>query len=200
MLRHFSEVQKISFDIIRAEYLQCRKPWIIGYSGGKDSSALVKLVFNVLRTIKDFSVPITIVYCDTAVEIPVIRTYVWQVLTSLSLEIKEANLPIKIKIAIPELKDRYFVKVIGRGYPTPTNKFRWCTDRLRINPVQKIVKELSKDGSLILLGVRKGESLERDRIIVKHSSDSEYFLSQSNYPNSKIFSPIINYSVNDVWD
>lgn len=195
-----NQIQYSSYEIIRDEYNKSDKPWIIGFSGGKDSSALVKIVFNALKTLKKFKTPITIVYCDTGVEIPIVRFYALKVLTGLFQEAKKENLPFDIKVAIPKLKDRYFVKVIGRGYPTPTNKFRWCTDRLRINPVQDVVKNISSNGSLVLLGIRKGESQERDRIIDKNKTSSEYILDQVSTSNAKIFSPIINYTLNDVWD
>ena len=194
-------IQYNSFEVIRDQYDKTDRPWIIGFSGGKDSSALVKIVFNVLKTLRRLHNPIIIVYCDTGVEIPVVRFYALKVLTGLYQEAKQEKLPIGIKVAIPKLKDRFFVKVIGRGYATPTNKFRWCTDRLRINPVQAIVKNISSnEGSIVLLGIRKGESQERDKIIDRNKTDSLYILDQVGVSSTKIFSPIMNYTLNDVWD
>jgi DNA sulfur modification protein DndC len=102
-------------------------------------------------------------------------------------------------MAVPKLKDRYFVKVIGQGYPPPTNKFRWCTDRLRIDPVKEILNSQREQQRLVLLGVRKGESTNRDKVIAKHETDDSHYYRQSGDANSLIFSPIIDYSVKDVW-
>jgi len=138
-----------------------------------------------------------VIYCDTGVEIPVISNYVKTTLAALKKEADFYKLPLAFTIAKPRLDDRYFVKVIGRGYPPPTNIFRWCTDRLRINPVKSVIAK--NDSSIVLLGVRVGESQERDKTINKHSTNSKYYLNQNTSAKTKIFSPIINYTVQDVW-
>src|SRR5690242_16136022 len=114
-------------NLIKEEYLKDDSPWYVGYSGGKDSSAVLTLVFNALLDIERHHKPIEVIYCDTGVEIPTISKYVKVTLKALEEESASSNLPLKYKIAKPKLDDRYFVKVIGRGYPPPTNIFRWCT-------------------------------------------------------------------------
>ncbi|MBL3657733.1 phosphoadenosine phosphosulfate reductase domain-containing protein [Fulvivirga sediminis] len=171
-------------------------PWFLGYSGGKDSSALLKLVIIALSELTSYHKEITVIYCDTGVENPVITDYVYQTFENLKSECLKLCLPIKYKIAVPKLDDRFFVKVIGRGYPTPTNIFRWCTDKMRINPVKQIIDVHPK--ATVLLGIRNGESKQRDRTISKHSK-SEYYLSQSGSKRNQIFSPIINHSIKDIW-
>ena len=185
-----------SIDIIKQEYSKDDCPWYLGYSGGKDSSALLKLLIISLSQLESYHKDVTIIYCDTGVENPIITEYVYQTFEKLKLECKTLQLPLKFKIAIPKLDDRFFVKVIGRGYPTPTNIFRWCTDKLRINPVKQIIDEHPE--ATVLLGIRKGESEQRDRTISKHSK-SEYYLNQNSSSTNQIFSPIINHSIKDVW-
>ncbi len=182
---------------IKEEYLRNDVPWYVGFSGGKDSSAVLKLLFSALLEIDLPRKPVEVIYCDTGVEIPTIAHYVKRTLKSLKSEARSLQLPIKFTVAKPRLEDRYFVKVIGRGYPPPTNVFRWCTDRLRINPVKEIINQESC--SMVLLGVRLGESNERDRTIKKHKTEDPYFLNQASSTKTAIFSPIINYSVKDVW-
>ncbi len=184
-------------QLIVKEYQRDDTPWYIGYSGGKDSSALLVLTFNALLTLKEYHKPVTIVYCDTGVEIPTITDYVYQTLDHLEKESFKYNLPFIIKVAKPKLDDRYFVKVIGRGYPPPTNIFRWCTDRLRINPINTIIDK--NRNAIVLLGVRNGESAERDKIISKHSTNVDYYLNQKTSSKVKIFSPVLNYTVKDIW-
>ncbi|MDP1814573.1 MAG: phosphoadenosine phosphosulfate reductase family protein [Leadbetterella sp.] len=186
-----------TLELIRAEYLKDNTPWYIGYSGGKDSSALLTLVINSLYNLKHFPRPVTVIYCDTGVENPIITEYVYKTFKSLKKECNELSIPINFKIVKPDIKDRFFVKVIGKGYPTPTNIFRWCTKSLRINPVKKIID--STQNAIVLLGVRAGESVERDRTISKHKHANNYYLKQGTSTSKIIFAPILNYSIKDVW-
>jgi DNA sulfur modification protein DndC len=175
-------------------------PWFVGYSGGKDSSAVLTLVFNALLEIQRKHKPVGVVYCDTGVEIPPISRYVTRTLKAIQRESRAVGIPLRVTVAKPRLDDRYFVKVIGRGYPPPTNIFRWCTDRLRINPVKNIIEANGRCGrSIVLLGVRLGESIERDRTIRRHNTKAKYYLNQGGSTTTQIFSPIIDYSVIDVW-
>ena len=187
-------------DRITTEYGKSSESWYLGFSGGKDSTALLKLTFRALEQAKKPKKPITVVYCDTGVEIPIVRSLVLRTLNGICREARELKLPITTKVVSPQLQDRYFVKVIGRGYPSPTNKFRWCTDRLRINPVQALFKMEKGKRHVILLGIRQGESPERDRTIARYRTDSDCFFRQSGSDNSLIFGPIINYDSDAVWE
>jgi len=184
-------------DLIKREYLKDQTPWYIGYSGGKDSSALLVLVINALFGMERYDRKVTVIYCDTGVENPIITGYVYNTFSLLLAECQNLEIPIEFKIVKPDLKDRFFVKVIGRGYPTPTNIFRWCTNSLRINPVKKIIDSNSK--AIILLGVRSGESVQRDRTLSKHKATDNFYLKQANSNKKLIFAPILNYEVSDVW-
>ena len=185
---------------IYSEYVNTDYPWIIGYSGGKDSSTVLKLVFQALKDLKTYHKPITLLYCDTGVEIPIVNNYVKSTLKQFECECKKHNIPIKIKIATPKLNNSYFVKIIGRGYPSPTNKFRWCTNRLRITPVKEVIENTYKNKkTVVLLGVRNGESTERTKTIANHKTDSKY-LRQSSNNNALIYSPILNFSTSDIWE
>jgi DNA sulfur modification protein DndC len=98
------------------------------------------------------------------------------------------------------MNDRFFFKMIGRGYVPPTNKFRWCTDRLRIQPVQSFLKKIDGERKLVVLGLRKGESAERDKTIARHRTAESGFSLQSGSSKTLIYSPILEYSVDDVWN
>ncbi len=189
-----------TLQLIRDEYRKATVPWALGFSGGKDSSAMLRLVFTALTTIRQHKTPVTIVYCDTGVEIPVVAELVSQTLEGVARDAREAGLPMSVRVASPRLQDRYFVKVIGRGYPPPTNKFRWCTDRLRIDPVQRVLKSLSGEGSVVLLGVRQGESSERDRTLSRLETDRPYYLRQEGHPSSVVFAPVLDYSTEEIWE
>jgi DNA sulfur modification protein DndC len=186
-----------TIELIEKEYLKNEIPWSLGFSGGKDSSAMLKLTYNAIANIKNPKKFLNVVYCDTGVEIPIVTSFVKKTFAKLKNEITELYLPININIVEPKLENRFFSKVIGRGYPTPTNKFRWCTDRLRVMPIQSMMN--SKYNNIFLVGVRKGESFERDKILKNQNTGKPSYLKQINFSNVKIFAPLLDYSVKDVW-
>jgi DNA sulfur modification protein DndC len=189
-----------SIQLISEEYARSDTPWVLGFSGGKDSSALLCLVYASLLEGRRTEIPVTVLYCDTGVEIPVIAHFVRRTLRQLSTEARSAGLPLQVRIARPRIEDSYFVKVIGRGYPPPTNKFRWCTDRLRIAPVQRAIAQQSGNGALVLLGVRQGESQERDRTLRRLNTARPFILHQRGAMDSTVFAPLLHYSTEEVWD
>jgi DNA sulfur modification protein DndC len=143
---------------------------------------------------------VEIIYCDTGVEIPLVREHVRLTFRRLRAEARTDELPIKITIAEPRVEDRFFVKVIGRGYPPPTNKFRWCTDRLRINPIRRVLASVPSPAATVLVGTRNGESAERDRILARYRKPSEkFFFEQSGSASTRLFAPIVDFTVPDVW-
>ena len=198
------DMEKISHakGIIKQYYLEDDRPWAIGFSGGKDSSLVVKLVLGAIKQIPEQSrKPIRILYCDTGVEIPIFRGYISTTLKNIEHECQSLGMDVCSKAVKPKLDNNYFVKVIGRGYPPPTNKFRLCTDKLRIDPIQVALREMSGGGdSLIALGTRYDESKERDKILSKYSTDKPLIFNQAGHSKTKLFCPIANFSVEDVWN
>jgi len=187
-----------TIENIQREYLSNNLPWSLAFSGGKDSSALLKLVYLALEELNEKTKPVNIIYCDTGVEIPTIRSFVIKTLDSLLREAVGNNMPLRTQIVYPALQDRYFSKVIGRGYPPPTFKFRWCTDVLLIKPIKSVINNIN-ERSIVLLGIRKGESIERDRVLSRYKTNHECYFQQANNRNAIIYSPIIKYQASDIW-
>ncbi len=179
-------------------YKETKFKLVVGYSGGKDSSLIIKMIFDLYKEQKAMSKSTDIFYCDTGVEIPIINEFIQEARNQFEYEIDLHSLPIKFHVVRPTVENTFFSKVIGKGYPTPTNKFRWCTRRLRINPIRNFLKNKQVDKICMLLGIRKSESIERDRIIDKHRIDDKYFIN-SDYPESLLYYPILNFNANDVW-
>lgn len=196
------EKLSLALRVTKDFYLANDMPWIIGYSGGKDSSLIIKIIIGAISLIpKKLRKPLQVFYCDTGVEIPVLRNYIKESLDAIQAEGQSLGIEIQAKAVKPPLSNHYFVKVIGRGYPPPSNKFRWCTDRLRIDPIQAAIKESVGDrDSVVVLGTRYEESNERTRILDRHATDTEYFFTQSGYKNTILFCPIANFSTDDVWE
>lgn len=177
-----------------------RGPIVIAYSGGKDSSAVIKLLFYALAELNERP-SLQIVYCDTGVENPVLSTFVFKTLAGLTDEIAKAGFSDSIHILAPEIHRRYFVRIIGRGYPPPTQFFRWCTKDLRIRPVQAHIKNLGED-ALVVVGTRAGESAQRDRALGDESTRIRPYIRPQidGALKTHLYSPIIDFDLTDVWE
>ena len=135
------------------------KPWIIGFSGGKDSTVLLTLVWKALEKIRkempspyQLRRPVYVVCNDTMVENPIITEYIDDVLTKIEQAAREQNLPIIVQKTIPKIESTYWVNVLGKGYPVPNNAFRWCTDKLKIRPTSTFITEqVNEKGEAIIL-------------------------------------------------
>lgn len=197
-----STIRKIDAALkrIREQYCDNDLPWYLGFSGGKDSTALIAAVYSALLSLRRPNKTVTILYCDTGVEIPIIAEYVRRTLVDISKQAKWDGVPVRTTIVKPQLNDSFFVKVIGNGYPPPTNKFRWCTDRLRIGPVRRIMKSSSKTHSIMLLGTRWEESPERTRTLGRFRLNSDYYFKQAGNANTTIFAPLADFSTRQIWD
>jgi hypothetical protein len=151
---------------IRDEYLAANSdPWIIGYSGGKDSTLLAQLVFEMLLDLapSDRKRPVHLLCNDTLVESPVLTSYIDKMLARLQTAAENLHLPIVVVKTTPDPDQTFWVNLIGRGYPAPTRMFRWCTDRMKIAPTSNYIRtKISESGEVVLLlGVRSAESANR---------------------------------------
>lgn len=196
-------IEEIKAEILN-EYLQPHDiPWVIGYSGGKDSTLLTQLVMDVLielppsERIRD----VWVVGNDTLVESPLVVEHLKNSIKEIERASIAYKLPVKVQLTVPEHTRSFWVNLIGRGYPPPTRNFRWCTDRLKIKPTGTFVEnKISETGSVILLvGVRRSESSNRAKTIKKYENEGR--LSKHNdIPNCMIFKPIVELDIDDVWE
>lgn len=194
---------KQKYQEIQEVYLSQNKPFIIGFSGGKDSTATLQLVWEALSQIKGkLNNPVYIVSVDTLVEIPTVANYLNKTLEKIKETAKQENLPFFVEKVIPDIKDSFWVNVIGKGYSAPSRKFRWCSDRLKIKPINNFIKDkISKYGEVIIvLGVRASESKNRSRSIKKRSIEDSLFLKHDTLKEALIYPVIRDWSIEDVWE
>ncbi len=200
-------IQNIVDEIID-QYLFADKslrPWIIGFSGGKDSTVMLQFVWKALQHIKQLGlVPYREVYIvcnDTMVENPVITEYVYRVLEKIENAAVEQDLPIRVVKTIPRLEDSFWVNLIGKGYPAPNNAFRWCTERLKIKPTQRfILEQVDEFGeAIILIGTRSAESASRAKSMRKHAIKGKRLSKHPTQPNTFMYAPIRHLSLEEVW-
>ena len=138
---------------------------------------------------------------NTLVEAPHIESFIKKVIHSINTHAKANKIPFEIIEVKPSLKDDFFVNLIGKGYPSPTRTFRWCTDRLKITPTKQIMEEITKrHGSAILcLGTRLQESSNRKKSMQKRILTAEGYSLHHDFPNTLCYCPIANFSTDDVW-
>ena len=190
---------------IRAEYLaDHRDPWIIGYSGGKDSTLLAQLVFEMLLDLApgDRTRPVHLLCNDTLVESPVLSAYVDKMLARLHAAAENLSLPITVVKTTPDPDQTFWVNLIGRGYPAPTRMFRWCTDRMKIAPTSNCIRTriTTSGGVVLLLGVRRSESANRAVTVNRHQNLAGTRLNpHDDMTGCMVFRPIIDLTNDDVW-
>lgn len=184
------------------------KPWIIGFSGGKDSTVLLTLVWIAIKRFREQSPfpfqlqrPVYVVCNDTMVENPIIASYVDDVLSKIETEARNQDLPIFVKKTTPKLEETFWINVIGKGYPVPNNSFRWCTDKLKIRPTSSfLLEQVDKMGeAIVLLGTRYNESATRDRSIRKHEVAGRRLSKHQTSPNTYTYAPIKELLLEEVW-
>ena len=199
------------FDEIRAgiaeEYLSREQnhPWILAFSGGKDSTLLAHLVFEALLALPKPSRTRPIYFCsnDTLVENPPVAEHMALSLQEILRAAKILNLPIDGEIRKPKRGETFWDLLIGKGYPTPKTSFRWCTDRLKIQPTSEYIKEKIADNGnvIILMGVRKDESITRKNSIEKHKNLHQSNLTpHSTLKGALIYRPIMEVTTDEVWE
>ena len=178
------------------------RPWIIGFSGGKDSTMLLQMVWNALKKVPSelLTRDVFIVCNDTMVENPHIVEFINRTLEKVTKAAAEQSMPFFIRQTTPRLEDTFWVNLIGKGYPAPNNTFRWCTERLKINPTTQFIKsKIDEKGEvIILLGTRSAESQNRARSIKKHAVKGQR-LRKHILPNAYVYAPIKDIETNEVW-
>jgi DNA sulfur modification protein DndC len=191
-------------------------PWVVGYSGGKDSTATLQLIWNAIAKLPPSKriKTIHVITTDTLVENPIVSNWVRKSLERMKVAAQEQGMPVEPHLLYPDIKDTFWVNLIGKGYPAPRHRFRWCTERLKIYPSNHFVRDVVRvSGEVILvLGTRKAESIKRaasmqkhqlgrlqDRLNAESSSPQSLLYNSPSLPNSLIYSPIEDWRTDEVW-
>lgn len=194
---------------IKEQYLEEDNniPWIIGFSGGKDSTAVLTLVWLALNKVRDeygensLSRPVYVVNNDTLVENPIITDYLVEVLDKIKKAAVEQRLPIYVQVTLPRLEDSFWISFLGKGYPVPNNTFRWCTERLKIKPTTQFIldKVDSMGEAIVLIGTRKSESATRAKTLQRHEIKGKRLTKHPISPNAYNYAPIKELYYEEVW-
>lgn len=199
-----ADIQEVT-EIIKGLYLEDMIPWICGYSGGKDSTAVVQLVWNALLEIpkEKLHKKVHVISTDTLVESPVVALWATNSLKKMEQQAKKEGLPIVPHRLVPTTTNTFWVNLIGRGYPYPRRNFRWCTDRMKIDPSNRFIKEIldAESEAILVLGTRKAESATRRTVMEEYEKKRyrDHLSPNGSFPNSYVFTPIENWLNDNVW-
>ncbi|WP_068110646.1 DNA phosphorothioation system sulfurtransferase DndC [Tropicimonas marinistellae] len=199
------EVLSRSIEQIQKTYLADQIPWVIGYSGGKDSTAVLQLVWLAISKLppRDRRKAIHVISTDTLVENPVVAAWVDRSHEVMGENAARLGLPIYPHKLTPDVQSTFWVNLIGRGYPAPRPKFRWCTERMKIRPADEFISDVVKQNgeAIVVLGTRKAESSVRAARMTANDEGRvrENLSSHSSLPNAFIYSPIAEWTNDDVW-
>jgi len=186
-------------------YLADSIPWVVGYSGGKDSTATLQLVWMALSRlpVEQRIKPVHVISTDTMVENPVVAAWVARSLDHMGEAAKDAGLPITANRLTPKATDSFWTNLVGRGYPAPRPKFRWCTERLKINPSNQFISDVVKANgeAIVVLGMRKAESQARAKVMDRLEGERvrERLSPNASLQNSFVYTPIEDWTNDDVW-
>lgn len=196
-------VEELADQYLEAD--RVNRPWIIGYSGGKDSTVLLMLTWYALLQLreqgKELNRQVYVVNNDTLVENPIIEEYVVGVLEMIKEAAKKQDLPIQVKITTPALEDTFWSCVIGKGYPVPNNSFRFCTEKMKIKPTSTfITSQVAADGeAIVLVGTRYDESQHRSLSIKRHEIIGHRLSKHPLNANTYTYAPIKSLMTEEIW-
>lgn len=191
--------------MLKQYYLSDEREMCVAFSGGKDSTAVLYLTCTMLLNLKRENQPlkkkIYVINSNTLAELPPLLKYLENTLEKIRNFATQNNLPLHVEEVFPEEKDTLNVQLLGVGLPPPSATFRWCTDKLKINPIDRKVKEFFEDGKFIsVIGTRKDESFDRSARIEKATVRGTDLKINNRYENASNLMPIEDWSTKDVWE
>lgn len=189
---------------IREVYTSSGLPWVIGFSGGKDSTATLQIVWEALSALpsEELRAPVYVIASDTLVETPMIVDHINESLRKINVTAAEQGLPISAHKVVPKTTETFWVNLIGRGYPAPSQRFRWCTERMKINPASTFILEKAAEyGEVVMvLGARKTESSSRGQVMNNRRKVAGSKLRRHhNLARAMVYTPIEDFTTDDVW-
>jgi len=189
---------------IKTIYGADQRPWIIGFSGGKDSTTILSLIYSALLQLNpsERHKHVYVVSSDTLVETPVVVEMINRVLETINKRSIKDKLPITAHSVFPKWNQTFWVNLLGRGYPAPQQTFRWCTERMKIDPISEFVTDkVARFGEVVVaLGSRSEESASRAQVIANHSIEGSALSRHTSLPNAYTYMPIKDWSADDVWE
>ena len=188
---------------IREVYAGDSRPWILGYSGGKDSTCMVQLVWDALAQLppEKLSKNVFVISSDTLVESPAVVAQITRTLEMMEQAAKKTHLPVSTNLVRPKTEDTFWVCLLGKGFPAPTNMFRWCTERLKIRNADRFIQEKASEygEAIVVLGTRKDESTSRHQLMNMYEIKGSKLSRHSKFAQTYVYTPLRDFTEKDVW-
>jgi len=192
------------YEEIRQVYLGDNRPWILGFSGGKDSTCMVQLIWNALSELppEQLHKKIFIISSDTLVESPKVVEQITTTLDMMEKASKKTHLPVSTNLVRPLIEDTFWVCLLGKGFPAPSNLFRWCTERLKIRNADRFIQEKASEygEAIIVLGTRKDESGSRQQLMNLYEIEGSLLSRHSKFAQTYVYTPLRDFVTTDVWN
>lgn len=190
-------------ELLIKQFLADGRPWVVAYSGGKDSTLVLQLVYEMLLQLGSRArKPVFVISSDTRVEAPNISRYVEKTLELIGSDSRVRGLALSVRLVKPTAEESFWGKLIGKGYPSPTRWFRWCTSNMKIKPSRRAIDEITRQyGSVILLlGTRLDESDSRRTRMQAREGNDRQLNPHHEIPNALVMTPIADWSTDEVWE
>jgi len=174
----------------------------VTFSGGKDSTALSFALLSAFRNCKNKPKKVWILYVNTLVDPPPLLQTAQRSLRIFENLGKTIGLPIVPQILTPVLKDRFWVLLIGKGYPPPSARFRWCSERLKIRPVRNFLRQIEekyREFPLVLTGIRLKEGSNRKKNISKRLTKDKW-MKYEGLKSCSVYAPLLYLNTNEIWE
>ncbi|MGI0439694.1 rhodanese-like domain-containing protein [Helicobacter himalayensis] len=129
-----------TLESLKSKFLASKRTWVVAFSGGKDSTCVLQLVYEMLVSLPQSQRRQTYaIASNTLVEAPHIDRFLKEVIDSINTHAKENKIPFEILQVSPTLKDDFWVNLIGiHTYFTQNNK--------KQNPNEKLQEAIFKEG------------------------------------------------------
>ena len=162
---------------------------IVAYSGGKDSTSSLQLILEAMESAIGFQDRLLITTSDTLMEIPFYQEYVDKNRITIEAYLKAKGVNAELVTLTPKWEKSFWVCTLGKGYPSSHDKFKWCTQQLKIDPINEFMQSMAAVNAdhMIFVGVRQAESARREKT----------YRVPDFMPNH--YAPILYWDTQDVW-
>ena len=190
--------------ILQKYYLDDERSLCVAFSGGKDSTALVFIVLDILEQIKQENKLYKKTYIlnsNTQAELPPLLEHLNRSLKTIQQYADAKELLVEVFEVVPLEKHTLNVQLLGVGMPPPSRQFRWCTSKLKVQPIERKLKELFPDGKFIsVVGSRRDESIDRKNRIEKQSKVNSHLKINDRFPNADNLYPLEYWNTKNIWE
>jgi 3'-phosphoadenosine 5'-phosphosulfate sulfotransferase (PAPS reductase)/FAD synthetase len=165
---------------------------VVSVSGGKDSTAMCLHLFENGYTKDDFDR----VFMDTGWEAQTTYAYLDELESTVG-KIIRLKLNVQVKKEDEKLVQHYedrlgfespFLRLVFQYNSFPSNIVKWCTRRLKIEPIKKYYESLDYD-FVNVVGIRREESKRREQMVELEWNDGF---------DCYVWRPLINWTVEEV--